>query len=168
MRQPSIALLSGLFALTVSAQVPEVGPRSVDTMQLPEVNRRVLTYVDSHMGKRIGSGQCWDLAAFALEAAHATWDGHYRFGTPVDPATEEVLPGDIIQFEGVEIEYDTPNGRSHESMGHHTAIVHAVHGKGRFTLAHQNFGRRDHKVNLTELDLANIVKGTYTIFRPVR
>jgi hypothetical protein len=164
----SIALLPALFALAASAQMPEAGPQAVDTARLPAVNRAVLAFVDAHMGRRVGRGQCWDLAAAALRSAHANWDGRYGFGDPVDPATEDVLPGDIIQFEGVEIEYASPNGRYHQSMAQHTAVVHAVHGKGRYTLAHQNFGRAGRKVNLAELEVDHIVKGTYTVYRPVR
>ena len=49
-----------------------------------------------------------------------------------------------------------------------TAIVHAVQGKGRYTIAHQNFGRAGRKVSLAELELDHIVKGKYTIYRPGR
>jgi hypothetical protein len=168
MSHVSIALFLALFPLAVSAQVPQAGPKAADTADLPAVNRHVLAFVDAHLGKRVGRGQCWDLAAAALEAAHANWDGQYRFGTPVDPATEDVMPGDIIQFEGIETEYVSPNGRFNQRMPHHTAIVHAVHGKGRYTLAHQNFGRAGRKVSLTELETDHIVKGTYTVYRPFR
>lgn len=164
----SVALLVGLCVVTASAQEPALGPQIVDTTRLPEVNKQILAFVDANMGKRVGTGQCWDLAAAALEAAHAKWDGHYGFGTPVDPATEEVLPGDIIQFEGVLVEHVTPNSKSQESFGHHTAIVQAVLGKGHFTIAHQNFGRAGRKVSLMDLELDHIVKGKYTIYRPGR
>ena len=164
----TVAILVGLCVVTASAQEPPIGPQTVDTTRLPEVNKQILAFVDAHMDKRVGTGQCWDLAAAALEAAHAKWDGHYGFGTPVDPATEEVLPGDIIQFEGVVIEYEGTKSKFQESMGHHTAIVHAVQGKGRYTIAHQNFGRAGRKVSLAELELDHIVKGKYTIYRPGR
>ena len=158
-----------LFALCVqvaAAQPPVVVPQEVDTTLLPPMNRCVRAFVDAHLGQRVGRGDCWDLAAAALNGAHASWDGQYIFGTPVDPAAEEVLPGDIIQFEGVEVEYRWSGGEYREHMGHHTAVVHAVQGKGRYTLAHQNFGRAGRKVGLTALELDHIVQGTYSIYRP--
>lgn len=159
--------LSALFMLSASAQPPGDGSKILNTGQLPEVNRQVLAFVDAHMGKRVGRGQCWDLAAAALQAAHAHWDGQYQFGTPLGPGAE-VLPGDIIQFEGVVTEDPSPHGRFYQSMSHHTAIVHAVHANGRYTLVHQNFGRAGRKVSLTELETEHIVKGTFTIYRPGR
>ncbi len=134
---------------------------------LPAANAAVLAYVDRHMGKRVGTGQCWDLIAAALKEAGATWDGRYRFGRLVDPAVEAVLPGDIIQFEGVLVEHTEGSTRFQERMGHHTAIVFAVIAPGQVELAHQNFGPSVKRVGRTALDLAHIVKGEYLIYRPV-
>ena len=53
-------------------------------------------------------------------------------------------------------------------MDHHTAIVYEVKDIGKYIIAHQNtsdFGRR---VGLSELDLANIQKGRFTIYRPYK
>ena len=166
-RLSSVLLLS-LAVLAVSAQKPSLVPRSGDATRLPEVNAQVLAFVEVHRGKRVGTGQCWDLAAAALNAAHAKWDGRYGFGTPVDPVMEVVLPGDIIQFEGVLVEHVGPNSKSQESFSHHTAIVQAVLGTGHYTIAHQNFGRAGRKVSLLDLELDHIVKGTFTIYRPGR
>lgn len=161
-------LLMGTLVSTLSAQTPGSGNGIPVGSVLPDVNAQVIDYVNAHMGKRVGTGECWDLAAEALNKAGAKWNGKYVFGTPLDPAKDEVLPGDIIQFEGVIVRYKTANAEHRESMGHHTAIVYTVHGKGEYTLAHQNFGPAGRKVNLTELSLDHIVKGKYTIYRPGR
>lgn len=118
------------------------------------------------MGKKVGHGECWDLAAEALNSAHAQWDGFYGFGTKVQPT--EALPGDIIQFEGVQVEVRSPDSIRRESYGHHTAIVTAVLAPGVFTIAHQNAGPGGRKVNETELALSNVITGTLTFYRPVR
>ena len=134
---------------------------------LPATNQKVLAFADAHMGQRVGTGECWDLAAEALNYADATWNGRDQFGRVLDLEAEPVLPGDIIQFEGVETRMRTATKETRERMGHHTAIVHALIGPGRYMLAHQNFGPQGRKVGLTEFNSHNVVSGTCTYFRPV-
>lgn len=170
-RSPSFFALTGSMMRIALLALPLLfGPSGFgqDGSSLPPLNRKVLDHVEAHMGKRVGTGQCWDLAAAALEAAGARWDGAYGFGRRIDPGQEPVLPGDIVQFEGVEVHYRTATSEHHESMAHHSAIIHAVIGDGRYRLVHQNFGRAGKKVGLTEWSTAHVVKGTYTFFRPVR
>ena len=62
---------------------------------IPELNQRIVTFVLGHEGKKVGRGECWDLAAEALNSGGATWDGSYVFGDIVDWRKEEILPGDI-------------------------------------------------------------------------
>lgn len=131
------------------------------------MNRAVLAFVQAHMGKTVGTGECWDLAALALDKVGAAWDHDLRFGREVDPKREAVLPGDIMQFEGVEVNYARGTSRVRESYGHHTAIVQAVKSPGVFTLAHQNIGR-GRFVQLSDLAVADVTKGVYRIYRPVR
>jgi len=68
---------------------------------IPELNQKIIKFVDSKMGKKVGRGECWDLAADALKLVGAKWDGNYKFGIKINPKEECVFPGDIIQFEGV-------------------------------------------------------------------
>ena len=67
---------------------------------VPVLNQRVIAFVKDHVGKRVGTGECWDLAAQALAKAGATWDGAYGFGKRVDPLKECVHPGDIMVGDG--------------------------------------------------------------------
>ena len=67
---------------------------------LPPLNQRVVAFVREHVGRRVGRGECWDLAAQALDAAGAKWDGDYAFGRKLDPERETVLPGGSVQLEG--------------------------------------------------------------------
>lgn len=168
LRSIRCTVLSGSLAIASLVCGQTRGQAHADGLALPVLNQRVLDFVDAHLGRRVGTGQCWDLAAEALNRAGATWDGRYGFGEPIDPMRQDVLPGDIIQFEGVLVEYSDATSRTQQSMSHHTAIVHAMHGAGHYTLAHQNFGRAGREVSLLDLRLEHIVKGTYTIYRPRR
>ncbi len=167
MPHPHLLLLFALPGLNLLSS-PELGNGQQDTPPLPEVNAAVLAFVDKTMGQRVGSGECWDLAAEALNAAGARWDGRYDFGTVVDTSQGTVLPGDIVQFKDVRVRIEEADRIIVERMDHHTAIVHAVHAPGRYTLAHQNFGPAGRKVGLADLDATNVVNGTITIYRPQR
>jgi len=133
---------------------------------LPAVNSEIVAYVKVHEGQKIGRGECWDLAAEALNSVKADWDGFYGFGKEVQP--DDVLPGDIAQFEGVQVEVRTENAIHRESYGHHTAIVMEVHAPRVFTIAHQNAGPGGRTVNETDLALANVKSGTIRFYRPQR
>ena len=131
------------------------------------VNRAVADYVQAHLGKKVDRGECWDLAAFALNEAGAKWDGLHGFGTLVDPSKDCLMPGDIIQFEGVLLEQRTATSVRQESYGHHTAIVMEVHADGTLRIGHQNQGSTGRKVGISDLDLNDMVKGTCTYYRPL-
>jgi len=139
---------------------------------IPPLNERVIQFVDANKGKKVGEGTCWDLAAEALEFAGAYFDRStkqsiYIFGKAVNPRKGPVFPGDIIQFENVEIQYKKGHGYYFERMPHHTAIIYKVKGRGQYLIAHQNSSITGKKVGFSDLDLKNIVKGKYFIYRPV-
>jgi hypothetical protein len=133
---------------------------------LPPVNARVVEFVKERLGEKVDRGECWDLAAAALDHAQAKWDGAYDFGDLVDWRGDTVLPGDIVQFEGVTIHRRTGDQRETLSMGHHTAIIIEVHGRGSFTIAHQNFGREGRRVCLLDFHMADVRAGKVTYHRP--
>ena len=132
------------------------------------VGEEVAAFAEASMNKKVGRGECWDLAQFALNKAGATWDGSYGFGTPVHWRTGPVLRGDIVQFDKVLIERRTERSMEQVTMGPHTAIVIEVLEKGRYVIAHQNFGPAGRKVSPYDLVMADVKKGTITFFRPVR
>lgn len=139
-----------------------------DCDSIPNLNKQILDYTKTTIGKKVATGECWDLAAEALNSVNAKWDGRYKFGKAVDPETECIYPGDVVQFEGVQVEYKNKERFFIESMPHHTAIIYKVNGKGNYELAHQNFGRGGRKVGITNLELKNITNGKIIIYRPVR
>ena len=79
---------------------------SIGCDSIPELNLGVVHFVNSNMKKKVGRGECWDVAAEALNLLDATWDHSYVFGQEVDYQTQCIYPGDIIQFEGVTVKYD--------------------------------------------------------------
>jgi hypothetical protein len=137
------------------------------SQQTPELNRKIISYVSSVMGRQVDRGECWDLANQALTRNNAKWNGEYIYGKEIDPEKETVYPGDIIQFEKVKVKYAQGNVITTETMGHHTAIVYKVYRKGKYQLAHQNTGFSGRKVGLSDLDLNSVIKGKIKFYRPV-
>jgi hypothetical protein len=135
---------------------------------IPVLNKQVISYVKSHISKKVGRGECWDLAAQALESAGASWDHAFKFGNEVVPGKECIYPGDIIQFNGVELRYKKGDASCIESMEQHTAIVYEVKDKRSFIIADQNNGTTGRKVGLSPLDLNTVVRGTCKFYRPVQ
>lgn len=106
-------------------------------------NQKVAIWTQGHLGKKIGKGECWDLAEQALKQAGAQTsndlgpvdqDSDYIWGDSI--AVKDVIPGDILQFRDhkvtttTETEYTFPDGSSETvkemitaERPHHTAIV---------------------------------------------
>jgi len=135
---------------------------------IPALNKQIIEYVKTTIGKKIDRGECWDLANQALTRTDADWNHEYKYGKLLNPKKDTIYPGDIIQFEGVKVKYKKGNTTYTESMEHHTSIVFRVIAKDVFELAHQNTGFSGRKVGLSTLDLKNIIKGRMTIYRPVK
>lgn len=131
----------------------------------PLLNQHIITFVKTHLNKRVGRGECWDLAAEALNTHKAKWDSRYGYGTKIDYKTECIYPGDIMQFERVIIEYEVEGGMMREEIPHHTAVVYEVKSAGQFIIAHQNYNNKK-KVILIPLSMQNIKRGKATIYRP--
>lgn len=131
---------------------------SQENIELPVVNAKVLEFCKKSMAKKVGRGECWDLAKFALDYAQATWEPPYNYGEVVYPKSTQILAGDIIQFEKVK----TNDGTVYP---HHTAIVFEVLGKDSFVIVHQNIDNVK-KVMTTKLDLTQVKKGSIVFYRP--
>ena len=141
---------------------------TVNCDTVPDLNREIVDLTLKQIGTTVARGECWDLAALVLNTTGASWDKRYEYGRRVDPAKECVYPGDLMQFEGVQIKYQKGNAVYTETMAHHTAVISEVKARGVFVIAHQNTGEFGRKVGLSELDLKTILKGKYYIYRPVR
>jgi hypothetical protein len=132
---------------------------------VPTLNKSIITFVNSNLHKKVGRGECWDLAAQALNTNKAKWDGKYSYGTKVDYKTECVYPGDIIQFDRVMMEFKMNGEVMKGEMAHHTAVIYEVKSPGDYTIAHQNYNNK-RQVVLTPLNMENIKRGKTMIYRP--
>ncbi len=167
LRYNSLALVGLLLVAFAPSSNLSHGEYSSGEDSIPAVNRRIVEYVQAHMGKKVDRGECWDLAAGALNTAGASWDGFYGFGKVVDWRKEEILPGDIIQFDGVTVEERTETSMQRNSFGKHTAVVMVVQERGAYTIAHQNFGEAGRKVSTLGLRMADVRGGKLVFYRPV-
>jgi hypothetical protein len=136
---------------------------------IPPLNQKIVAYVTTTIGTKVDRGECWDLANQALKQNEAIWDWAYEYGQLIDPVKETVFPGDIIQFENVEVKYKKGNTTFTETMDHHTAIVYRVIDQDNkiFELAHQNTNFSGRKVGLSEFNLNQVTKGKTMFYRPV-
>jgi hypothetical protein len=132
----------------------------------PVLNKQIIDFVTSKIKKKVGKGECWDLAAEALNSVGAKWNGQYVYGRVVNYQTECVYPGDIMQFKNVKIHYQVGNHVYDEKMEQHTAIIYEVKAKGEYVLAHQNTSFSGRKVGLSPLKLEDITRGKFIIYRP--
>ncbi len=141
---------------------------TIQAQELPELNQQILTFVEENIGQQVRRGECWDLVAIPLNAYGAKWDLAYEYGRKYDPKKETVIEGDIIQFEGVKIQYTEGNTTYTETMEHHTAVVYEVISPTTFKIAHQNNGFSGRKVGVSELNIDNVKKGKLLFYRPVK
>jgi hypothetical protein len=135
--------------------------------QVPAMNDSIIKYVNTVIGKKVGRGECWDLAHDALTLVNAAWDHQYIYGKVVNPETDTIYPGDIIQFEKVTIKYTQGTSTFTESYPHHTAIVYEVTAPGVYRIAHQNNGFSGKKVGISSIRLVDKKSGKMKFYRPV-
>ena len=153
------AILLMAFAFTflnVSAQCDEIDP----------LNEEIISLARAKKGKKVLRGECWDLAKYVLEETGAKWDGMYEYGRLLKPG-ECLMPGDIIQFKNVKIQYKIGRSTYTELMTHHTAIINEVVSENEVELIHQNTAIHGKKVTTSLLRFNTVVKGKYMIYRPV-
>ncbi len=141
--------------------------------EIPELNQKILTYVNTVMGKKVDRGECWDLAAGALAYSDAYFDRSSKktvliYGRRVNPDKEEIFPGDLIQFANVKLEWKEGRATYTELMAHHTAIVYQVNDVKNYEIAHQNTSAWGKKVQTSNFNLNRVKKGKIMIYRPVK
>ncbi len=128
------------------------------------LNEKIVNYVEKLIGKKIGRGECWDLAQYVLDHFNADWSRPFNFGVPYNYKYNKIQAGDIVQMYDVVLEYN--NRKEIYGSPDHTAIVYKVNRNGLLTLAHQNvFGKR--YVILSKFDPAKLKKGHLRFYRPV-
>lgn len=139
-----------------------------DCGETPALNQEIVDLASSKMNKKVGTGECWDLAQMVLNETEANWDGYEAFGKLIDHNNECIFPGDIIQFKNVKIEWEEGKYTYEEIMKHHTAIVQEVKEDGTIVLIHQNTGQHGRKVGTTIFRINDMKKGKIMVYRPQR
>ena len=124
------------------------------TRAMKYISTSVLNYAKQRLGRRVGRGECWDLADAALEAAKAkcshdfgkvTPNGNYVWGQKI--AIGSARPGDIIQYRNYKwTRRKTKRDRSWEetnaAYSQHTAILAGRKGNSPscWNVYEQNYG----------------------------
>ena len=155
-----LLIIAGLLLMMFSFHQP--------CNNVPELNKEIIAFINSQLNKKVGTGECWDLAAAALNKVGAKWDGKYLFGKEIDHKKNCVYEGDIIQFEGIELKYEKEKTIYFEKLEHHTAVIFEVKDKGSYIIADQNTGFSGKKVGTHALQISTITKGKFKIFRPFK
>ena len=143
-------------------------------LEQTDLNAKVIEYVNQNMGKKVGRGECWDVAAGALEYSNAYFDRSsvktaMIYGKELDPLKDKILPGDLIQFKKVKMKWKEGNTTYQAALGipDHTAVVYKVNGIGDYEIAHQNTADWGKKVGVNNFRLDRVTGGKLKFYRPV-
>lgn len=161
MSQPVFAQDYGSLRLT---RAPIAPPYVRTDTGIPEINRKVLDFALGQMGRQVGNGECWTLAAEALKVAGAQRPNGYVFGRLL-ASSETALPGDIIQFTNCRFEERSAWRTRWIVAPHHTAIIFSV-DQGQAVVVQQN-ADNIRRVQKTNMNLSSLVSGSYKIYRPL-
>jgi len=184
-RRLSLLLATPLFALALVAQ-------AADSDNVSPLNQRILTFCKKSIGKKVGDGQCADLAYQALIKSGAespddfkddplpgdyVW-GSLIYGHKIDAGKHfekgdraKVRPGDIIQMRDVVIEHEEESGeyvtRETIDADHHTAVVSGVSPDGMtYDVLEQNANEVP-TVTTGKLHLSDMKNGYLLVYRAV-
>lgn len=124
------------------------------------VKEKVIEFAKNHMGKKVDTGECWDLAKAALDYANADWKSPFEFGDKIDMKKQALAPADILQFTNVKFVFPMRS----MSFPQHTAIIYKVN-KNEITIFQQNFNNKRYVDTLT-INLDNIKNGKIDAYRP--
>jgi hypothetical protein len=130
-------------------------------LQVGGIGRGILSFASDSIGRKVGNGQCWTLAAEAMRASGAEPPKGYTYGNRVE--LEDVKPGDILQFKTAR--FDEPGYWAIMGSPDHTAVVQSV-GRDRIYMLHQNFAGKK-IVQPFDINPNNMSSGTMEAWRPV-
>lgn len=141
----------------------------------------VAAWCSHNEGKQVGTGECWDLAKYALEKGcgkHAFVSTYYHHGYPIlkihgEPTGmvtdngphDQVRKGDILQFTTAKFEDRARGSTQTAGDPDHTSVVVDKIGERILVLEQNVQGVR--VVRKGEYVLGNIVSGSVVVYRPV-
>jgi hypothetical protein len=180
-----------MFTSAKPAYRPSI--ESLENRELPSISGGgadlaglVLAFAERHLGTQVGNGQCAVLAVQALQSAGAKaglgpWGptANYVWGALVleelgvagggqaaAGTFDGVRPGDVVQFSDARFVLNTPTYTAWQSYPHHTAIIEAYLGGGRFSILQQNVNG-NMTVQRGVIDFAQLTTGTVWVYQPV-
>lgn len=127
---------------------------------VPELNHKVVEFCRQNFDKKVGSGDCAQLATLSLAAAGAKRLGIYTWGRELDER-EPLLPGDCLQLELVEMKAPGFSRGFH----HHTAVVEEVR-PNEIVVFHQNVRPKGEIVQRDTWPKAAFKGGSAIAYRP--
>jgi hypothetical protein len=160
MRNLFLFFLCAVFSFSYSVRAQQ------DCGDTPALNQRIVDLASAELNKKVGTGECWDLAKMVLDETGAKWDGYEEYGELINYKSECIYAGDIIQFKNVKITWEEGKYTYEEEMKHHTAIVHEVKEDGNIVLIHQNTGEHGRKVGTTLFRINEMKRGKIMVYRP--
>jgi hypothetical protein len=154
-----------------------------------QTNAKLVRFCRSYLGRKLGNGQCSELAVYGLPAANARLDFNNLWGSyvaqysasggrltvalgaagrdPKNPRRVDIRPGDILQYENVKFEKHWNGGFSYQAYPHHTSIIERVSRDGATVkVLEQNVNGTQYVLE-TELYLPEMTEGTLRISRPI-
>ena len=143
-RRATVALVLATMAATAKPPRPATRPATADAGAT--VNQAVLKYAAAQVGKKVGNGECWTLAAEALKAAGAKHAKRVHLRPQAGQDGDPVQPGDVMQFTSCQVQggrcHSGTGGRWSVSLGfpNHTAVVKAVISPTKYKILQQNPG----------------------------
>jgi hypothetical protein len=73
--------------------------------KVSKVSEKIIEFSLQNLGKKVDTGECWDLANKALNYAEADWEPPFKFGTKLDYPKQELKPADILQFTNIKLKF---------------------------------------------------------------
>jgi hypothetical protein len=152
----------------------------------PAVSSRVVALAEQRLGVRVGDGQCTALVLMALLGAGAVagpgpwgpnddyvWgslvlkeSGRGGGGRSLGGSLADLQPGDVVQLRDARFTSASPTGHSRQLFSHHTLIIEAALGSGRFRVLQQNFNG-NMTVQRGVIDFTQMRQGTAWVYCPV-
>ncbi len=153
------------------------------------VNELLVRFCRANLGRKVGNGQCSELAVLGLPASGGVLDFNNLWGSNIcqfegvngrpivrlgsagrlskNKKTVDVRPGDIIQYENVRFLKQWNGGSSWKNYPHHTSIIAQVSRNGQtFKVYEQNVNNTQYVLETT-LYMPELTAGTMRISRPI-
>jgi len=121
---------------------------------------KIVKFVKSNKGKKVGDGECWALAHEAFRAAgikQRDRPGVRVWGRLVDWKKESVQPGDILELRSAVFPY-------FRTGEYHTSVIVSEGNGGKFKTLEQNIYGKKYVVR-NKYDLKTLSKGSVFVYR---